>query len=95
MMTIKAQIDCIRVRDGSSAEDRISHIGGVNPDGTRWKMTQERAVYLMEEGWGFYVAVSGQAAWCEVAISRQGDKYIKTAADGEFPSHLLDLPECP
>ena len=26
-MTIKAQIDCIRVRDGSSAEDRISHIG--------------------------------------------------------------------
>ncbi|MGR3592215.1 MAG: DUF3892 domain-containing protein [Limimaricola soesokkakensis] len=94
-MAIKAQIDCIRKRDGDSAWDRISHVGGVNPDGTRWKMTQERAVYLMEEGWDFYVAVSGHAAWCEVAISRQGHKYIKTAADDELPRTLLNLPECP
>lgn len=94
-MTIKGQIACIRKRDGDSPWDRISHVGGVNPDGTRWKMTQERAVYLMEEGWEFYVAVSGKAAWCEVAISRQGHKYIKTAADGELPETLLNLPECP
>ncbi|MGX9857393.1 DUF3892 domain-containing protein (plasmid) [Limimaricola variabilis] len=93
-MAIKGQIDCIGKRDGDGPWDRISHVGGVHPDGTRWKLTQERAVHLMEEGWGFYVAVSGQAAWCEVATSCQGYKYIRTAADGDLPNNLLNLPEC-
>ncbi|WPY96507.1 DUF3892 domain-containing protein (plasmid) [Limimaricola variabilis] len=94
-MAIKAQIGCSRKREGDSPWERITHIGGVNSDGSRWKMTQERAVYLMEEGWEFYVAVSGKAVWCEVAISGQGNKYIKTAIDNELPSNLLNLPECP
>ena len=94
-MAIKAQIGCSGKIDGDGPWERITHIGGVNPDGSRWKMTQERAVYLMEEGWEFYVAVDGKAVWCEVAISGQGNKYIKTATDDELPSNLLALPECP
>lgn len=93
-MAIKGQIECIRKRDRDSPWDRISHVGGVHPDGTRWKMTQERAVHLMEEGGGFYVTVSGKAAWCEVATGPQGNKYIKTAEDGDLPNNLLNLPEC-
>jgi hypothetical protein len=30
-----------------------------------------------------------------VAVSRYGNKYIKTTADGEQPDNLLSLPECP
>ncbi len=93
-MAIKRQIDCIRKRHGDSPWDRITHVGGVHPDGTRWKLTQERAVHLLEDGWGFYVVMSGQAAWCEVAISQQGYKYIRMAADGDLPNNLLNLPEC-
>lgn len=93
-MAIKGQIDCIGKRNGDSPWDRISHVGGVHPDGTRWKLTQECAVHLMEEGWGFYVAVSGKAAWCEVATSCQGYQYIRTAADGDLPNNLLNLPRC-
>ena len=30
-----------------------------------------------------------------VAVSRFGNKYIKTEADGDQPNNLLSLPECP
>lgn len=29
-----------------------------------------------------------------VAVSRFGNKYLKTEADGEHPNNLLSLPEC-
>jgi len=28
-------------------------------------------------------------------MSRFGNKYLKTVADGEQPNNLLSLPECP
>lgn len=45
--------------------------------------------------WQFYVSVNGSSVWVVIAVSRYGNKYIKTTADGEHPNNLLSLPECP
>ena len=90
-----AEIKCINKRDRDDPHERITHIGGVSPNGTRWKLTQQRAVQFLEDGWRFKVSVRGDTVWCEVGTSRFGNKYIKTEADGDVPNNLLSLPECP
>jgi hypothetical protein len=82
--------------DRPNAHERILQVGGVNPGGTRWKLSQEQAIAGIEDGrWQFYVSVNGQTVWVIVAVSRYGNKYLKTTADGEHPNNLLSLPECP
>jgi hypothetical protein len=63
---------------------------------TRWKLTQQEAIYAIETGaWRFYVSVGGSTVWVIVATSGSGNKYLKTQNDGEQPNNLLSLPECP
>ncbi|UWR23452.1 DUF3892 domain-containing protein [Sulfitobacter sp. S190] len=94
-MAKQAQIKCINKQDRDNAWERITHVGGVNSDGGRWKLTQQSAIEYLEGDWDFWVSVDGDTVWCEVAVSRFGNKYIKTKADGDLPNNLLSLPECP
>ena len=90
------RVTCINKSDRESAHERIRSIGGVNPDGTRWKRTQEQAIVDIETNtYRYHVLVNGSSADVIVAVSRFGNKYIKTTSDGEMPNNLLSLPECP
>ncbi|MBV2123390.1 MAG: DUF3892 domain-containing protein [Candidatus Thiodiazotropha sp. (ex Ctena orbiculata)] len=90
------EILCIRKSDRDNPYERITHIGGVNPDKTSWFITQQKAIEGIESGkWEFCVYKDGRRVMVIVAISRFGNKYIKTEADGEEPNNLLSLPECP
>lgn len=91
----KHQVRCINKSDRYNAHERIKAIGGTNGDGTYWKLTQQEAIQAIEAGkYSFYVQVNGQPVDIIVAISRYGNKYIKTEADGEEPNNLLSLMEC-
>lgn len=94
-MAQRVKISCINKTNRQSAHDRIQYIGGVNPDGTRWKMSQPDAITHIENGkYAFYVSVNLREV--NVIVSTHNDnKYIKTENDGVDPNNLLSLPECP
>jgi len=49
-MAENIQIKCINKTDRTSAHERIKSIGGVNPSGTRWKLSLEQAIKDIEAG---------------------------------------------
>jgi hypothetical protein len=93
---MSVQISCINKSDRYNAHERILSIGGVRPDGVRWKRSQIQAIQDIEAGtYSYFVSVNGSAVSVKVAVSSGGNKYIKTESDGEQPNNLLSLPECP
>jgi len=95
-MTDQVRIECVNKTHRTDPHERISHVGGKNPDGNRWKLTESAAIEGIEQGrWGFYAERPVGQRVRVVIAQRLGRKYLKTSADGEEPDNLLALPECP
>lgn len=95
-MPASIEIMCINKTNRYDAHDRIHSIGGIRSDRAPWKMSQTDAIATIENGtYSFYVSKGGRTVAVIVALSRFGNKYLKTVADGEHPDNLLSLPECP
>ena len=74
---------------------RLRGIGGVNPDGTHWRVDEADAITAIEAGrWSFYIELDGREVAVVIAVSRYGGKYLKGAGDKLHPDSLLALPEC-
>jgi hypothetical protein len=88
------EIKCIQKSNLKDPHNIIEFIGGVNSNGTRWKIRVERAIEGIESGkWEFYV--NHQGLKIDVIISSNLDnKYLKTKNDDLQPNNLLNLPDC-
>ena len=96
-MAQQKRISCIKKTDRQAAHERILAVGGVNPDGSRWKESQGDAVSSINTGRCSYYVERPVGHRVEVVVARSasGYEYLKTQADGEQPNNLLSLPECP
>ena len=94
-MASRYQIHCVNRSDRLNHHQRLRAIGGVNPDGAHWKISEAKAISAIEEGrWEIFIARGGHDVEVIVAISQYGGKYLNTALDGLHPESLLALPEC-
>jgi hypothetical protein len=95
-MPAHVQVGCINKTNRSDAHERIRNIGGVNGDGSRWKLSESDAIQRIKAGeYAFYVERPPGRRVNVVIATRHGREYLKTEADGEQPDNLLALPECP
>jgi hypothetical protein len=96
-MATRVRIDCINKTDRYNAHERIKSIGGRNPDGGRWRLSQADAIARINDGtYTFFVErPAGHPVDVTISRSATGHLYLKTASDGEQPNNLLSLPECP
>jgi len=93
-MPSRHQISCINKRQHFNPHERIEAIGGVNSDGTRWKLLEDEAIAsVLTKKYAFFVIAGGVEAEVIVA-THLGRRYLKTVADGIEPNNLLSLPEC-
>ncbi len=94
-MAENLEINCINKSDRTNPHERIKGVGGGQTILASWRKTQEQAIAEIENGESqFYVSMDGDKVWVIVAVSRYGNKYLKTEPDGEQPNNLLSLPEC-
>jgi hypothetical protein len=89
------RISCINKDPRYDPHHAITHVGGVNSDSTRWRLTLAEAINAIETGkHSFYVSVNNDPVRVIVAVSPHGHKFLKTVADGDHPNNLLSLSEC-
>lgn len=90
------KISCINKNERYNPYEAITHIGGSNSDGSKWKLSRQQAIQSIENGkYQFYVDVNNDPVRVIVTTSPYGNKYLKTVADGDKPNNLLSLKECP
>lgn len=95
-MTSYYEVQCITKPNRYSSQDRIEEIGGILPNGDRWKLSEDQAIAGIKRGeWGFYVLQQGRRVNVVIAVSASGREYLKTEADNYLSNNLLSLASCP
>lgn len=94
-MPTERLILCAHKKDSQFPHERISHIGGVDPDGRHWKLSVPEAVELIEKRDRAFLVLTHEKVFpVVVAVSAAGERYLRAESDGEQPDSLLSLPEC-
>jgi hypothetical protein len=94
-MAQTVEISCVKKQPRYDPHQRISHVGGLNDDRTRWWLSLDEAIQGIESGkWAFWTMGGGRRANVVIAYHNM-NKYLKTQADGVQPDNLLALSECP
>ncbi len=90
-MASRIRIQCINKTDRHNAYERIKNIGGINDDGSRWKLPLNDTISYIGNGpHSFYVS-QGETTIDVIVASNNGYKYLKMRNDNLEPNNLLSL----
>jgi hypothetical protein len=92
---VDLRVTCVSKPAPDAAHRHVLGIGGVDDFGTPWRLSAEQALAAMDaREFRFFVIVDG---WRANLVAAQGadGRWLKTASDGDGPSALLGLPQCP
>ncbi len=94
---MSVRVTCINKDNGDHYDphEAITHLGWINEsNGKTGKSTRAEMVKFLEDGNKAYTKDRfGNLAYL-IVISRAGNKYVKTVADGKETDNLLYLAEC-
>ncbi len=89
-----ARVDCAVRTSCCEPHARVSHIGGVNRDGTSWLLRQADAIAAIKHGcWRFYVENGRGQRFGLTVATHLGREYLKAEGDDVQPTALLSLAE--
>lgn len=95
---MSVKITCINKDNGDHFDphEAITHLGWINESTNEsGKCTLKQMVDFLEKKNSAYVKDAwGNVAYLVVRISRFGNKFVKTLADGKETNNLLSLVEC-
>lgn len=95
---MSVRITCINKDNGDHYDphEAITHLGWIDESTNKiGKSTRMEVVEFLEQGNKAYVRDSrSNIAYLVVRISRFGNKFVKTVADGKETNNLLQLVEC-
>lgn len=95
-MALAHEIKCVETSRRPAPHERITAIGGINSNGSHWRLTHAHAIICIEAGvHRFYIKVGEQIVDVIIAVSPLGNKYLKTVSDSDQFNNLLSLCECP
>jgi len=95
MATETLQVMCVTQRPHHDPYERVGFIGGVKPDGSRWRLAELQAIVAIQAGTMHFFVTGGGTTTRVIVDHHKGRAYLKTMDDGETPDTLLSLPECP
>ena len=92
-MMKKFRIFSLNRSNSNIPNEIILSIGGINSNGTFWRITQATAIEgILNNKWKFYLLYNGDEI--DVVVGHFNNyKYLKSSIDDKIPSILLSLPE--
>lgn len=71
--------------------ERVAWIGGVNPDRTRWTLSQPAAIAMIENGTDEFFYEAGDERVRVVVLKHDGEKYLQSEREQTHPDDLLNV----
>jgi Protein of unknown function (DUF3892) len=94
-MAFKVEISCITKANRTDPHERISYVGGVNDNNSRWILSLDQAIAGIEtDKYTFWTRGGGRIADVIIA-THNGNKYLKTVADGIQPDKPSEASRVP
>lgn len=92
-MAIAQQIDCISTERDPLGRRRLTHVGGPQADGGRWKSSVDEAIRALQAGSIYFVTFEAESYIVTVGTGPGGRRFLRTALGEADSSMLLRLPE--